>query len=79
MLSYPGDLPNLPAAPVGRRRSAASEELLHPPACLKKRSSFINITLEDITRLTDRFETIYSMDADPQALRPPANSALIGR
>jgi hypothetical protein len=46
---------------------------------LKKRSGFINITLGDITRLTDRFETIYSIGGDPQAVPPPADGALIGR
>lgn len=51
-----------------------TELLLH----LKKRSAFINITLEDITRITDRFETIYSIDSDPSAA-PPADRSLIGR
>ncbi|WP_454700010.1 hypothetical protein [Arthrobacter humicola] len=46
---------------------------------LKKRSAFINITLEDITRITDRFETIYSIDEDPQAVPPPADRSVIGR
>lgn len=46
---------------------------------LKKRSAFINITLEDITHLTDRSETIYSIDADPQAAPPPADRTLVGR
>lgn len=67
----------------GRSFNTYVDQLLWPQTelflHLKKRSSFINITLEDITRLTDRFETIYSIDADPQALRPPADSALIGR
>jgi hypothetical protein len=36
---------------------------------LKKRAAFINITVEDITRITDRSETIYSIDADPS--EPP--------
>jgi hypothetical protein len=31
---------------------------------LKNRSAFINITTEDLTRLTDRSETIYSIDTD---------------
>ncbi|MGY2747875.1 hypothetical protein [Arthrobacter sp. UYCu723] len=48
---------------------------------LKKRSAFINITLEDITRITDRFETIYSVDEDhqAQAVPPPAERLLVGR
>jgi hypothetical protein len=46
---------------------------------LKKRSAFINITLEDITRITDTFDTIYSIDQDPGAVPPPADRTLIGR
>lgn len=46
---------------------------------LKNRSAFINITLEDITRITDKFETIYSIDEDQQAVPPPAERLLIGR
>ncbi len=38
---------------------------------LKKRSAFINVTLEDITRITDRYQTIYSVDTDPYC-RPSA-------
>lgn len=52
-----------------------TELVLH----LKKRSSFFNITLEDITRITDSFDTIYSIDSDPQAVPPPADRSLIGR
>lgn len=46
---------------------------------LKNRSAFINITYEDITRLTSSFETIYSIDADLQAVPPPADRTLIAR
>lgn len=53
----------------------STELFLHP----KKRSAFINITLEDFPRITDRFETIYSIDGDPQAVPPPADKSLIGR
>ncbi|MFE5837313.1 hypothetical protein [Arthrobacter sp. NPDC056493] len=53
----------------------STELFLH----LKKRSAFINITLEDITRITDRFQSIYSIDADPLAVPPPADRTLIGR
>lgn len=67
----------------GRSFNTYVDQLLWPQTelvlHLKKRSAFINITLEDITRLTDRFETIYSIDADPHAVRPPADSALMGR
>ncbi|SDQ54136.1 hypothetical protein SAMN04489738_1370 [Pseudarthrobacter chlorophenolicus] len=46
---------------------------------LKNRSAFINITTEDITRLTDRSEAIYRVDDDPQAVPPPADRTLTGR
>lgn len=46
---------------------------------LKNRSAFINITVEDITRFTESFETIYSIDGDLQAVPPPADRSLIGR
>jgi len=39
---------------------------------LKKRSACINITVEDITRITDRSETIYTVDEDPKAAPSPA-------
>jgi predicted nucleotidyltransferase len=53
----------------------STELFLH----LKKRSAFINITVEDLTRFTDSFETIYSIDGDLQAVPPPADRSLIGR
>lgn len=46
---------------------------------LKKRSAFINITLEDITRITGSVETIYCIDADTGAVPPPDDRSLIGR
>ncbi|WP_182977077.1 hypothetical protein [Arthrobacter cheniae] len=46
---------------------------------LKKRSAFISITLEDITRITDRFEILYSINADPEAVPPPADRSIVGR
>ena len=45
---------------------------------LKKRSAFINITLEDITRFTDTFETIYSNE-DPLSVPPPTDRSLIAK
>jgi len=67
----------------GRSFNTYLDQLLWPQTelvqHLKKRSAFINITLEDITRLTDRSETIYSVDADPQAVPPPADRTLVGR
>lgn len=53
----------------------STELFLH----LKKRSAFINITVEDIARFTDSFETIYSIDGDLQTVPPPADRSLIGR
>lgn len=44
-----------------------------------RRSAFTNVTLEDINWLTDRAETIYSIDTDPQAVPPPADRTLVGR
>lgn len=32
-----------------------------------------------VTRITDRFDTIYSIDGDPHAVPPPADRPLIGR
>ncbi|MFB9651626.1 hypothetical protein [Pseudarthrobacter oxydans] len=46
---------------------------------LKNRSAFLNITTEDIALLTDRAETIYNIDADPDAVPPPADRTLTGR
>lgn len=46
---------------------------------LKNRSAFISITLEDITRITDRFETIYIISGDTHAAPPPGDAPLIGR
>lgn len=43
---------------------------------LKNRSAFVNITLEDVALLTDKFETIYSIDEDSQAVAPPAERQL---
>jgi hypothetical protein len=67
----------------GRSFSTYVDRLLWPYTelvqHLKNRSAFINITTEDITRLTNRSETIYSIDADPDAVPPPADRNLIGR
>lgn len=43
------------------------ELLMH----LKNRSSAISITDEDISRLTDRFECVYEVSEDSDALQPP--------
>jgi hypothetical protein len=56
-------------------------QLMWPPTelvqHLKERSAIINITVEDITRITDRSETIYSIDADSRVAPPPADRSLI--
>lgn len=52
-----------------------TELVLH----LKKRSAFINITIEDITRITDSFDTIYGIDSDPDTVPAPPDRSLIGR
>lgn len=46
---------------------------------LKNRSAFLSITTENIALLTDRSETIYSIDTDPDAVPPPYDRTLIGR
>ena len=65
----------------GRSFNTYMDQLLWPQTelvqHLKKRSAFINITLEDITRITDRFDTIYSIDGDAQAVPPPVDRSLI--
>ncbi len=64
----------------GRSFNTYMDQLLWPQTelvlHLKKRSAFINITLEGITRITDKFDTIYSIDSDPQAAPPPADRHL---
>lgn len=68
---------------TGRSFNTYMDQLMWPQTelvrHLKKRSASINITLEDITRITDTFDTIYSIDADPGAVPPPADRSLIGR
>ncbi len=39
---------------------------------LKNRSSAISITDEDIRELTERFEVVYAVADDPEAIPPPA-------
>lgn len=67
----------------GRSFNTYMDQLLWPSTelflHLKKRSAFINITVEDITRFTDIFETIYSIDGDLKAVPPPADRSLTGR
>lgn len=67
----------------GRSFNTYMDELMWPSTelflHLKKRSAFISITLEDITRLTSNFRTIYRVDDDREAVPPPTDRALVGR
>lgn len=67
----------------GRRFNTYMDELMWPSTelflHLKNRSSFISITLEDITRLTANFRTIYRIDDDPNAVPLPSDRTPIGR
>lgn len=69
--------------PSGRSFNTHMDQLLWPQTDLalhlKKRSAFINITLEDITRITDRFDIIYRIDSDSEAVPAPPDRSLIGR
>lgn len=62
----------------GRSFNTYMDEVLWPSTelflHLKNRSAFISITLEDITRLTANFKTVYRIDVPP-----PSDRALIGR
>jgi len=41
---------------------------------LKNRSPVISITDEDISKLTDRFEIVYAVGEDPDAIQPPPDA-----
>lgn len=64
----------------GRYFGAFHEELFWPIRellmILKKRSPAISITNEDVSRFTDRFETVYSVDNDPDAIPPPPGAVV---
>ena len=59
----------------GRNFSAFHDRLFWPARelrmILKNRSSAISITNEDIRRLTERFEVVYIVADDPEAIPPP--------
>jgi hypothetical protein len=59
---------------TGRSFGTYFDQLMWPQTelvrLLKKRSAFINITLEDITRISGTFDTIYSIDEDRARSRP---------
>jgi len=67
----------------GRSFGTYLDELLWPQAelllYLKNKSAFINITTEDVSKITSQFETIYSINDDPQAVPAPVDAVLIGR
>jgi hypothetical protein len=61
------------------RRFGALHERLHWPArelrmVLKNRSPAISITDEEICELTDRFEIVYTVSEDLDAIPPPPNA-----
>jgi len=62
----------------GRSFSTFIEELLWPARelrmILKNRSPAISITNEDISKLTDRFEIVYTVGDDPGAIPPPPDA-----
>jgi hypothetical protein len=41
---------------------------------LKNRSPVISITDEDISELTDRFDIVYAVGEDPDAIQPPPDA-----
>ena len=66
------------AGASGRSFSAFHDRLFWPARelrmILKNRSSAISITDEDIRRLTERFEVVYVVADDPEAIPPPADA-----
>jgi hypothetical protein len=66
------------SAASGRRFDRWVDQLFWPLRELlmivKNRSSAISITDEDVIRLTDRFEIVYTVATDPDAFQPPADA-----
>jgi hypothetical protein len=62
----------------GRRFGAYIEELLWPLRellmTLKNRSPAINITDEDVSKITNRFKVVYLIEEDPGAISPPPDA-----
>lgn len=62
----------------GRGFSTFTERLFWPARelrmILKNRSPAISITDEDVRALTDRFEVVYAVAGDPDAIPPPADA-----
>lgn len=68
------------ASASGRRFGMYVEHLMWPSRelmlILKNRSSAISITNEDISKLTDRFKIVYTVDDDHNAIQPPQNALI---
>lgn len=62
----------------GRRFGMFHEQLFWPlrelRMILKNRSPAISITDEDISKITDRFEVVYAVADDPDAIPPPPDA-----
>jgi hypothetical protein len=62
----------------GRRFGVFIEELFWPSRellmVLKNRSPAVSITREDIRLITDRYEIVYAVSADPAAVQPPPDA-----
>jgi predicted nucleotidyltransferase len=62
----------------GRRFGTYVEELLWPLRelfmTLKNRSPAINITDEDVSKITNRFRVVYLVEEDPGAIPPPSDA-----
>ena len=62
----------------GRSFSAFHDRLFWPARelrmILKNRSSALSITDEDVRKLTDRFEIVYAVGEDPDAIPPPPDA-----
>jgi predicted nucleotidyltransferase len=62
----------------GRSFGAFHDQLFWPARelrmILKNRSLAISITDEDIRQLTDRFEIVYAVGSDPEAIPPPQDA-----
>ncbi len=62
----------------GRSFSAFHDRLFWPAwelrMILKNRSSALSMTDEDVRKLTDRFEVVYAVGEDPDAIPPPPDA-----
>jgi len=62
----------------GRSFSGIGDEVMWPlrelMLAIKNRSTAINVTMEDVSQITDRFEVVYRVCDDPCAVQPPADA-----